>query len=56
MDTPEGLAYGKETHDYSNLPSKHRIKVFNIDYDEDAIELLTERVHESKEYLNKINK
>ncbi len=56
MNTPEDLAYSKELHNYSDLPSKHRIKVFEIDYDEDAIELLIERVQESKEYLNKINK
>ena len=56
MNTPEDLAYSKELHNYSDLQSKHRIKVFKIDYDEDAIELLIERVQESKEYLNKINK
>ena len=56
MNTPEDLAYSKELHDYSGISAKHRVKVFKIDYDEDAIELLTEKVGEAKEYLNKINK
>ena len=56
MNTPEDLAYSKELHDYTEIDSKHRVKVFKIDYDEDAIELLTEKVGEAKEYLSKINK
>ena len=56
MNTPEDLAYSKELHDYTEIDSKHRVKVFKIDYDEDAIELLTEKVGEAKDYLKKINK
>ena len=56
MNTPEDLAYSKELHDYSSISAKHRVKVFKIDYDEDAIELLTEKVGEAKDYLKKINK
>ena len=56
MNTPEDLAYSKELHDYSTISAKHRVKVFKIDYDEDAIALLIEKVGESKDYLIKINK
>ena len=55
MNTPNELEYD-EPVDYTDVDSKYRIKSFAIDYDEDAIELLTEKVGEAKDYLKKINK
>jgi len=53
MNTPSELEYS-EPIDYTDLDSKHRIKSFAIEYDEEVIEQLIDKVKESKEYLNKI--
>lgn len=53
MNTPEDIAYG-ETEDYTDIDSKYRIKTFDIDYDEEVIEMLKEKVLISREYINQL--
>ena len=55
MNTPEDLAYG-ETEDYTDIDSKYRIKTFDIDYDEEVIEMLQEKVLISRKYIKDITK
>jgi hypothetical protein len=55
MNTPEDIAYG-ETEDYTDIDSKYRIKTFDIDYDEEVIEMLQEKVLISREYIKDITK
>jgi hypothetical protein len=56
MDTPDDLLYGDDPtyHQYSNVPTEYRIKRFNIDRDEEAIDKLKARVLESREYINSL--
>jgi hypothetical protein len=50
-NTPEELTW-EEKHDYSNLDSKLRIKTFEIDYDEEFIKNLQQKVVDSRDYIN----
>lgn len=64
MDTPEHIIedeYNKSTHDdyemfrekyiFSNIEDKYRIKVFEVNYNEDILNLIKERVLACREYL-----
>ena len=53
MNTPDELTY-EFSHDYSEITSNYRIKTFDIDYDEEIIEKLKERVQTSREYIKQI--
>jgi hypothetical protein len=53
QNTPEELTYD-EVADYSELPSKLRIKEFEIEYDLQFIELVNERVLLCREYVNEL--
>ena len=53
MNTPEDLEYG-ETNDYSQIDSKYRIKTFDIDYDEEVIAEMQEKVNQSRDYIKYI--
>ena len=53
MNTPEYISY-EETEDYSEIDSKYRIKIFDIDYDEEVIDKLKERVQTSRDYIQQI--
>lgn len=53
MNTPDELAY-EFSHDYSEITSNYRIKTFDIDYDEEIIDKLKERVQTSREYIEQI--
>ena len=53
MNTPEDLEYG-DTNDYSQIDSNYRIKTFDIDYDEEVIADMQEKVKESREYIKQI--
>ena len=53
MNTPEDLEYG-ETNDYSQIDSKYRIKTFDIDYDEEVIAEMQEKVNQARDYIRQI--
>ncbi len=53
MNTPEELTY-EDFHDYSNVPSKYRIKIFDIAYSEEVINQMQQRVIDSREYIKTI--
>ena len=55
MNTPEELTF-EESFDYTEINSKYRIKIFDIDYDEDVIEELKNKVIESREYIKELCK
>lgn len=55
MNTPEELTL-EDSHDYSEINSKYRIKSFDIDYDEEVIYELQHKVIESREYIDGISK
>jgi len=53
MNTPGELTL-EESHDYSEIESKYRIKSFDIDYDEEVIYELQHKVIESREYIEQL--
>ena len=56
MDTPEDLlGYYNSVVSYQNIDSKHRIKVFEVEYSEEVIEAIKTRVNEIREYINKLS-
>lgn len=55
MNTPEELTY-EFSHDYSEISSDYRIKIFDVDYDENAISHLQEQVKESRQYIKQLCK
>jgi len=55
MDTPEDLlGYYNKVVSYQNIDSKYRIKVFEVEYSEDDVKAIRERVNEIQEYINKL--
>jgi hypothetical protein len=54
MTTPEDLNYGKEDN-YDNVDPKYRIKVFEVERDEEVIEAIKERVNEINNYIKQLN-
>lgn len=53
MNTPEEIAYTNlDQADYTNFDFKYRIKTFDIDYDEEVINQIKERVELCREYLD----
>ena len=68
MDTPEDLiekeynpfSYNENYEDFrkkylfNNIDNKYRIKVFQIDYDEDVVNTIIDRVNSCREYLKTI--
>lgn len=56
MDTPEDLlGYYNNVVSYQNIDSKHRIKVFDIEYSQEVIEAIKTRVNEIREYINNLD-
>ena len=53
MNTPEDLEYG-DTNDYSQIDSNYRIKTFDIDYDEEVIADMQEKVNQARDYIKQI--
>jgi hypothetical protein len=53
LNTPENLMY-EIADDYSNIDPKLRVKTFTIEYDETVIEMLKERVIESRNFVNEL--
>ena len=54
LNTPEELTY-EDKHNYDNMDKKYRIKTFEIDYSEEVIADLQQRVANIREYLKTIN-
>ena len=54
LNTPEELTY-EEKHNYDNMDKKYRIKTFEIEYSEEVIADLKQRVTNVREYLKTIN-
>lgn len=52
LDTP--ATYGNEKICYDNVDKKYRIKCYDFDYDPAVIELLQNRVIESRNYINSL--
>ena len=55
MNTPEELTL-EDSFDYTEINSKYRIKIFDIDYDKKVIEELKTKVIESREYIKTLCK
>lgn len=53
MNTPEQLTF-EDSHDYSEISSKYRIKSFDIDYNEEVIYEMQEQVIKSREYIKQL--
>lgn len=53
LNTPEELTY-EDKHNYDNMDKKYRIKTFEIDYSEEVIADLQQRVTNIREYLKTI--
>jgi hypothetical protein len=51
LNTPEEISPWETKHDYSALDKKYRIKTFNVEYDEEIIKDLRQRVEAIREYL-----
>ena len=54
LNTPEELTY-EDKNNYDNMDKKYRIKTFEIDYSEEVIADLQQRVTNIREYLKTIN-
>jgi hypothetical protein len=53
LNTPEELTY-EEKHNYDDMDKKYRIKSFDIEYSEDVIEQLKNKVIEVREFINNL--
>lgn len=53
LNAPDELTY-EEKHNYDNLDKKYRIKIFSIDYDDEVIKNLKQRVINVREYIKTI--
>jgi hypothetical protein len=53
LNTPEELTY-EDKHNYDNMDKKYRIKTFEIDYSEEVIADLQQKVTNIREYLKTI--
>lgn len=53
LNTPEELIY-EEKHSYDNMDKKYRIKTYQIEYSEDVIADLKERVTNIRNYIKNI--
>ena len=53
MNTPEELTL-EEAHDYTDIESKYRIKVFDVPYDPEVIVELQNQVIESRQYIEQL--
>ena len=51
LNTPENIAHWEEKKDYENQPKENRIKAFEFEYQPEVIELLKNRVIETRNYL-----
>lgn len=54
LNTPENIAPWEEPKDYENQPKEHRIKAFEFEYQPEVIELLKNRVIETRNFLKSL--
>lgn len=54
LNTPEDIAPWEEPKDYENQPKENRIKSFEFEYKPEVIELLKNRVIETRNFLKSI--
>lgn len=54
LNTPDDIPNWEQKKDYSDLDKKYRIKFFVVNYEPEVIELLKNRVIESRNFLNKL--
>lgn len=55
LNTPENLASWEQPKDYNDLDKKFRIKTFDVDYSEEVIQDLKQRVTNIREFIKTIN-
>lgn len=55
LNTPENLASWEQPKDYSELDKKFRIKTFDVEYSEEVIQDLKQRVTNIREFIQTIN-
>lgn len=55
LNTPENLASWEQPKDYSELDKKFRIKTFDVEYSEEIINDLKQRVTNIREFIKTIN-
>lgn len=55
LNTPENLASWEQPKDYSELDKKFRIKTFDVEYSEEVIQDLKQRVTNIREFIKTIN-
>ena len=58
MNTPEELLnpYQDVEYDYNDLDSKYRLKVFDIERDDEVIQKIYDRVEEIRKYIKELEK
>lgn len=54
LNTPEDIANWEEPKDYENQPKENRIKTFEFEYQPEVIELLKNRVIETRKFLKSL--
>lgn len=54
LNTPEDIASWEEPKDYENQPKENRIKSFEFEYQPEVIELLKNRVIETRNFLKSL--
>tara|TARA_R100001530_G_C4310987_1_gene153004 strand:+ start:555 stop:1259 length:705 start_codon:yes stop_codon:yes gene_type:complete len=54
-ENPEIREYVENNHSFENIPKELRVKTFIIEYDENIIEEIKQRVEECREYYNELN-
>lgn len=54
LNTPENVASWEQKHDYSKIDQKYRIKTFDVVYDPAVIEMLQDRVIESRNHIKSL--
>ena len=54
LNTPEDVPTWEERHDYSNVDDKYKVKTYEIEYNEEVILDLQNRVKNIREFINQI--
>jgi len=56
VNTPEHLQFSTtDLYDYTKLPLSRRVKEYLVDYDQEAIEKIKERVEQIRNYIKQLN-
>lgn len=54
LNTPDDVPTWEERHDYSNVDDKYKVKTYEIEYNEEVILDLQNRVKNIREFINQI--